>query len=81
MFDLFLLIELASAPIIDLSNRSAEVAPLFNLMDLVVGEQSLVGLVVFMVGFRLVKYLRFLPVCGPEIISIVMTMFHREVLL
>ena len=67
--------------VIDLANRSFAVEPLFSLLDMVVGEQALVGLVVFILGFRLVKYLRFLPVCGPEIISIVMTVFHREVLL
>ena len=80
-FDLFLLTQLSSVDVLDLFNRSSCPDKMFSLLDLVVAEQSLLGLVAFVLGFRLVKYLRFLPVCGPEIISIVMTVFHREVLL
>ena len=81
MYDIFLLTQLNSLQVVDLADRASTMDPMFALMDEVIVEQQITGLVVFVLGFRMVKYLRFLPVCGPEIISIVMTVFHREVLL
>ena len=58
VFDVYLLSQLTSLHVVDLMNRSDTLDPMFNLMNLVITEQQFAGIVVFVLGFRLVKYVQ-----------------------